>query len=174
METTKKKKKRAERKANLRTVVDSYKYYREKFGKKNTVTRATYLRLNYEFILFVVGKLMEGHTIEFISFGRFDIIGREQKIRIDKEGNIQGLSIDYKSTNELWRKDPEAKKNRKRVYYDNIHSNNVIYKLRWLSGNNSPVRGLNYRFLTFIPSRANKRGLAKLIKSGKEYFIKTK
>jgi hypothetical protein len=62
----------------------------------------------------------------------------------------------------------ETVKNHKVIYYLNSHSKNYIYRYKWIKGNMTTP---NLYFYKFVSSRANKRELAKIIKSKQcDYF----
>lgn len=83
--------------------------------------------------------------------------------KIDEEtGKIIGnLPVNWKATNELWSKNPEAKENKKRVYHTNEHSDGYQYKWNF---SNYRSNCINKSAYCFVPSRTNKRALASLIK----------
>ncbi|MHA1197765.1 MAG: hypothetical protein ACTSQF_00210 [Candidatus Heimdallarchaeaceae archaeon] len=99
--------------------------------------------------------------------GRLEVQGRKQNIRV--EGNkIKGLAPDWKSTIELWNRNPEAKKEKKIIYFFNEHSKGVRYKIKWTK---TKIPLIFKSVLTFKAIRPVKRGVSKNVNEGKEYII---
>ena len=84
-----------------------------------------------------------------------------QKIRIDEDGKLRGVNVDWKATLDLWEKDPTAKSNKKRVFHTNEHSDGYNYK--WYFCNYSYAYK-NKSVYAFCPSRDNSRRIAELVK----------
>ena len=84
----------------------------------------------------------------------------------DENGNIKGLSSDWRKTKELWDRVEKAKLEKRIVYNTNEHSDTTIYKFRWRK-TNVPV--VNKSLYSLRITRANKRAVSNMIKEGKEY-----
>jgi hypothetical protein len=67
------------------------------------------------------------------------------------------------------KKNPDKKESKEPIYCFNEHSNGVRYKFIWQQDKIL----VNKSVFIFKPSRTNKRNISKLIKSGKEFLIKT-
>lgn len=152
-------------KKNLKS---SYKVY------KNSVERPidvkNYLLIVGDFLQFLIQKVLEGHEVTLPNrLGKLSIIGREQKITIEKNGKIKGLAPDWVKTKELWEKNPEARKNKKLVYHTNNKTGGITYRYFWAKKN---VIILNKNLYSLRLTRTNKRAASSLINSGKEYETK--
>jgi len=128
-----------------------------------------YKKIIYLFIRFMVKKIFEGESITLpFRMGKLYVIGKKIKPKF-VDGKIKGLAPDWKSTKELWDRDTDAKKNKTLVYFLNEETNNIRYRFFYSKYNATMKNKFSYRF---ILSRANKRELAKIIKTGKEFLIK--
>lgn len=155
---------------NNSSIKEAYNYYKKHKTSSNLLTISDYRKLMNSFNTFIMKKILEGNEVILpCRMGRMSIQGIHQNIRLDEYGNIKGTRIDWFSTKGLWATDPEHAKKKTLIYFFNEHSEGIKYSFKW-SKNNVPVQNKNY--YTFIPSRHNKRTLAKLIKGGAEYFIK--
>lgn len=155
---------------NNSSIKEAYTYYKKNSKATEIIDLSSYRKLMNSFNTFLMRKVLEGHEIILPNrMGRISVQGVHQNIRVDDNGNIKGTRIDWHSTKNLWATDPEHAQKKTLVYFFNEHSDGVKYSFKW-SKNNVPVQNKNY--YTFIPSRHNKRTLAKLIKNGIEYHIK--
>lgn len=108
------------------------------------------------------------------SLGYISVIKKKYKpgVVTGKTGKtiITKMPIDWKSTIEMWNEFPEAKKEKKLLYYRNKETQGYIMKWNWFQ-KTSQVKNL-YCY-KFRPSRDNKRKLAKAIKDeATDYFVK--
>lgn len=127
-----------------------------------------YIEIVLGFILHLVKIIFSGKQVRIPDrLGVMGIKGKKAKIRLDADGNIQGLMIDHKATNDLWERDPEAKAQRKKIYHFNEHSDGYRFRLHWYKKNMNVTNKFNYCFRF---SRANKRAMSKLIKNNVEYL----
>lgn len=150
---------------NLR---DSYKTYKQEV--EVPIDIRTYMYIVNGFIQFLVCKLFSrGEILLPERLGVLSIIGRKQKVRIE-DGKIKGLAPDWGKTKELWAHDEQAKENKQLVYHFNEQTNGVRYKFFW---GKVRVAVPNKTLYSLKMTRANKRFLSELIKSGKEYLIKS-
>jgi len=95
--------------------------------------------------------------------GRLRVRKYKPKLKINADGTLDKskLFVDYANTNKLWSEDEEAKKNKKLVYHLNDHSNGYQHRWFWEKRtSNIP----NHSAYCFMPSRQNKRTLAKALK----------
>lgn len=146
---------------------DSYQIYRAK--SSNPVDVKTYLDICYKFNKFVVGKVLEGHTVVFPSrLGKLSVVGKKVTPRV-VDGEIKGLAPDWVGTKALWDRNPQARENKQLVYHFNEHTDNVRYKFIW---SKNRVLVTNKTAYSLKLTRTNKRKLSSLIKEGKEYYIK--
>jgi hypothetical protein len=152
-------------KRNLR---DSYKKYCE--TTDNPVDIKTYLLITGDYNKFLINKVLEGKEVTLPSrMGTLSILGKKQKVRVDEDGNIQGLAPDWVKTKELWESNPQAAKDKKLVYHINAHTDNVRYKFLW---SKSQVLVENKTLYSLRMTRDNKRAVHAMIKQGKQYITK--
>lgn len=155
---------------NNSSIKEAYTYYKSNTSSDEILNISEYRKLMNSFNTFLMKKVLEGNEVILPSrMGRISIQGIHQNIRVDENGKIKGTRIDWKSTKDLWARDTEHAQKKTLIYFFNEHSDGIKYSFKW-SKNNVPVQNKN--FYTFIPSRHNKRTLAKLIKGGAEYIIK--
>lgn len=153
----------------MNNIRSSYYTYLD-ISKAETVDLKTYVAINNLFNKFIVSEVLEGKEITFpCNMGTLGLIGREQKITFEEDGNIRGLAVDFKRTNELWSRDPEAKANKKLVYHMNDNTENIRYKYVW---NRLKAKIKNKMLYSLVMTRTNKRTAAKCIKSGKQYKVR--
>jgi len=151
---------------NFYNLRDIYKFYRENSNKP--VNKQTYLKLTALFSKFLIKKLYEkGKLILPARLGLVSIIGRKTTTRF-VDGKIRGPIPNWKETRKLWEEDPEAKKNKQLIFLLNEETDGIKYKYVWSRKN---VLVFNKDLYNIVFTRKNKRDLAKLIKSGKEYII---
>lgn len=148
---------------------DSYKIYTA--GSNNPVSVKEFLDICYKFNTFVVGKILDGHTVTLPErLGRISVVGKKVNPTIGENGEIKGLAPDWVETKKLWERDPQAKENKQLVYHFNEHTNSVRYKFIW---SKSRVLVQNKTVYSLKMTRTNKRELSSRIKEGKEYYIKS-
>jgi len=148
---------------NLRT---SYKHY--KANTSTPVEITTYLSMCADFNKFLIDKVIEGEEITLPSrFGTLAIVGKEQKVRFDEQGNVVGLPPNWRKTKELWNSNPQAKQEKRIVYCTNEHTSNIRYKFFW---SKKRVIIENKTLYALRITRTNKRRVHKKILEGKEYF----
>lgn len=155
---------------NNSSIKEAYIHYKNNTSNTEVLSSSDYRKLMNNFNTFLMKKVLEGNEIVLpCRMGKMSIQGMQQNIRVDEKGNIKGTRIDWKATKDLWASNSEHAEKKTLMYFFNEHSDGIKYSFKW-SKNNVPVQNKNY--YTFIPSRHNKRTLAKLIKGGIEYFIK--
>ncbi len=98
-----------------------------------------------------------------VRMGTLRIGKKKLPIRLTDNGElIKGpLQVDWKATNDLWNISEDAKKDKVRVFYTNEHTNGYKHRFRW---SKMKMRLENMYYYSFIPSRTNKRLLAKYLK----------
>ena len=84
------------------------------------------------------------------------------KIKIDENGDVKNLPINFKATTDLWEKNPEAKEKKKKIYHTNDHTDGWVHQFYYNKFISDVVNQTAYRF---IPSRTNKRVLAQGLKN---------
>jgi len=151
-----------------KNLTDSYSLYKEKFG--NEVSKSDYVKIASAFIKFIMYRIIHHSDVIQLPFkmGTLKVVGRKQKISYDEEGNIKGLSPNWRKTKELYDRCPECKERRQIVYNMNEHSDGIRYSFNWGLRN---VMLKNKSYYVLKMTRANKRDLYKAILSGKEYEL---
>lgn len=158
--------KKMARKTHYFNTQDSYIVY--KCLSENPIDIKEYCKINHEFIKFLVEELFEHGEIQIPErLGRIQILGKKIKVKYE-DGIIKGVAPNWVETKKLWEKDEEARKNKQLVFHFNEQTDGIRYKFYW---NKSRVLVSNKTLFRLRMSRANKRRLASLIKSGKEYLI---
>lgn len=97
--------------------------------------------------------------------GTIMILKTKPVVKFKKDGTLS-LPIDYKETNKLWEEDAEAKKNKKFVYFRNLHTGGYLMYFKWTKSSTN-VR--NIKAYTFVPVKGAKR---QLVASLKDPFVK--
>lgn len=148
-------------------IKDMYWFYKK--GRKEGISRTNYTSIVEDFTKFMMDKVWEGHVIKIPErLGTLEIKGRALKIALDENGEIVGAAPNWKETYKLWKSNPEAAKNKEKIYCLNEHTQKNIYKFFW----SKKKIYLKFKDIyNLVMSRANKRKLAELIKSGKEYYV---
>lgn len=163
----------------IRTTNIRDSYYKQYVKTESVpVSRIIYTKIVIGFISFVMRKVFEGFDVRLAggkSLGTIGIRGRRLNPKIDEDGNITGLSTDWKLTYELWNSDPEAKANNNRIYYMNEHSSSIRYKISWWSEGMVIANKYLYSLVFTYGPKGNRRKLAKKIKEeDKEYLVLVK
>jgi len=111
-------------------------------------------------------ELMMLYNFEFkipCRLGTMSLRKKKVQYKLKEDGTLdtKGLSVNYKLTNELWNNDPEAKKNRVKIYHTNEHYDGYKVNFYW-SKKNSLCKGLS--IVQFKSSRYAKRKLNNYLK----------
>jgi hypothetical protein len=156
----------------MKNILSSYKQYREA-GGTTEVKRVEFCRVANDFNKHMIGLVFEGNEVKVPErLGTIIVKGKKVETEFDEElGRISNQSIDFGETNKLWAKCPDCEERKQMVYHLNEHTNGVRYRYFW---SRDRVLVENKMFYTMRFTRANKRGLSKLIKSGTEFYIEPK
>jgi hypothetical protein len=147
---------------SLVTIRNTYSDYSKEVKKE------AYIEICNAFMAFLADKLLtKGEITLPDKIGKLRIVGNKVKVKF-QDNKIKGLSVDWKSTNELWLEDSKAKDEKKLIYFFNEETNNVSYRVKWIR---NKIALKNKTLYNFVLTRANKRDLAKRIKAGQEYLI---
>lgn len=146
--------------------MDMYRTYVKENKLEDKIDYSLYSKILNLFNKKISKKVME-ESFEYMlpyRLGNLRIKKYKPSRKIDENGNLdyKGLSPNWKATKELWKKDEEAKENKKIVFHTNDHSDGYNYK--WHFSNYRSNCG-NRTLYYFIPTRTNKRELAGLIKN---------
>lgn len=158
------------------TLKDAYIYYINSLSDKESVynvKKDVYRDICEDFNESVI-KLMINNAFEFKApgMGKFKIRARKPRIRLrdDKYLYTRNLAVDYKATKELWKNDEDSRINKRLIFLRNEHSNGYTFAFNWSKRDLKLVGGSVYAFIT---TRANKRYLAKQIKTRPELSFET-
>ena len=146
-----------------------YTYYKK--ITKESVNYKEYTKIIKVFNKLFIEELYEGAYLELpYKLGTIYIQKYKPKYKFNDDGDLtnagQNNMIDYKATNELWRKHPELA-HKQRVFYSNEHSDGFKFKIKWKSGK---IR--NISIYNFIPAKSLRRNLAQYIRNNpnKDYY----
>ena len=140
---------------------DFYNYYNKNYNYK--ITRKQYNDIISELNQFLVNNIVENAS-DFIlphRTGFLGIIKTKRGVKLLPDNTVINTSPpDWKSTNELWEKDPEAKEKKIIVKYKNTHTGGYVYKIKY---NKYNATFQNKIAMFFTPVRDFKRAVAKRI-----------
>lgn len=143
---------------NPRTFRHMYKEYISNVPKDSPyyINYATYVKICSAYYKDVSKRILDGDEVKLpFRLGALRVIKKAAIIKKD----YTNLTIDWKATVDYGKK----------IYNLNEHSKGYKYKFYWYK-RDSIVKNMMYYNL--IMCRENKRGLAKLIKSGVDYYEK--
>ena len=150
-------------------IFEMFELYRNK-KKESLKMHELINKKDFSFILnsffsFLKEKVSKNIPVKLpVGFGKIYIKSYKQKIRIDKNGKISGLCPNWKVTKELWEKDPEAKKNKKLIFYPNFDTDRRVYKIAWSMKN---LFAKNKFLYSFIASADLRKKFSKNIREKK-------
>lgn len=151
---------------NLETIQSSFAHY--KSGVEDPVLKKDYVQIIYLFMKYLTMRILDGHFIHLPLLGTIAVRGKKDKPRINEEGRIKGLSIDYNATKLARKINPEAPV----IYHFNEHTNGYSYIIFWCKVR---MYGENKDLYSFSPTRFMKRELARRIKAREiEYEVDLK
>ena len=159
------KKIRARRTENNKTIVDAYKKYKRYGGK---IDKDLFSNIVKSFGKYATEKLFDGEVIKFPKkLGKFAIVGRKPNMSKGYYNKKYKLPPDWKKNKNLSELDNDGKYINT-MYHLNNHSNGIIYKCKWYKTNNTNLFKRLYYFKLTMP---NKRLLAKKIFAGSKYIL---
>lgn len=151
----------------IKSILSSWFYYRDVINPKKRINRTDYWYLCAKFNEYMVERVLDGEEICLpLNLGVLDVIGKKAVPKIDKDGNIQGMTIDHKKMMKVAKKDPDSKK---MFYHLNLHTDGIIYKLRWRT---YIVDIPFFKYYAFIAASTFKHKLSVRIFGGKSYKTK--
>lgn len=155
-----------------KTVRGTYSTYKKKSKSENPVSIQDFMKINNAFSKFLVEELLLGKAI-FLpgGLGVVKVSGKKQKIKVTEDGKVKGAAVDWKTTKELWARNPKAKEEKKRIFFTNEHSDGIRYYFKW---SNYSVPLANKVFYEMVMNRRAKRLLAKVIRAGASYEVEQK
>ena len=133
----------------------SYNLSKEKFAEVVSIMNTT-----------MVENMITNNFVITLPFrlGNISIVKNKQNNTVEEDGTLskKGRAIDWKSTMDLWKENPEAKEEKTLIYFTNPHTGGFICKWKWYR--KAPY-AKNSRFYKFYPLRKWKRLLAKVLKN---------
>lgn len=150
-----------------KNIRSGYKHY--KATKEVATDEKNYVKINNMLNKFIIDKVFEGYDVILPArMGILNIVGTKKEIEFDEDGNPK-LPPDWKKTKELWENNPEAKKNRKRMFHTNEHTDGIVYKFFW----SKQKMLVAYKSLFSLRmTRENKRRVWQEVLNGKEFALK--
>lgn len=140
---------------------DYYKFYKKNYPYK--VERKIYNSVITDLNKFVVEEIVDTSK-EFMLPHRvgYVLITKSKRgvIMLPDNTIINTAPPDWKSTIELWNKDPEAKEKKIIVKYKNTHTGGYVYNIKY---NKYNATYKNKSTMVFLPTRDFKRAVAKRI-----------
>lgn len=143
-----------------KSIKSSYTTYKN--TTEEPISKKDYEAINKLYMLFLINKVSQGNEVTLPArLGTLRLKGVKERVKI-VNGIISGLAPDWVATRELWKRDPEAKKQKKRVFHINTHSDGIRYRWHWSKLN---VLVTNKTLYSLRMSRDNKRLVPKLVKN---------
>ena len=141
-------------------------YYENRWGKL-PISPSEYNALIKEFNDRVFNEIvLQGHRFNIPgNLGEIVLTSRTPTVIVDNEYKVvrTNMPINHQATKELWERDPAAKEMKIRIYHDNVHTDGLIYSIKWLP--NKRYKSHWMSAYKFVPSRNNRRNLATKLKS---------
>ena len=129
-----------------KNLADAYRHYLTISGDV-IVTPSLFVELNILYFQFLLNKICNGITVELHArLGKIGFIGRKAIPKIDSNGKLSGVSVDWNSTMELWERDPVAKAEKRKQYYMNYHTDGYSFHVVWSKLNMAVTNKIVYRF----------------------------
>ena len=151
-----------ERKKRTFKVRDYHKFYRNELAGKSSpaefgkVLRRVNQLLAEEIIM--AGKIL------YLPYGFGSVYLKKRKastiLNDDFEVESTTVPVNWVKTWALWKADPQARAADQKIYMDNAHSNDEVYRFVWKRDR----KNKSLRTYAYTPPRKMKRGLAKIIK----------
>ena len=154
------------------TVKHMYKKYTEsiEMGTVYNIKQTKYTSILKKFNTTVLDLIvLEGYEFRIPILGNIRISGRKVKLKLDKDGNLDTskLPVNYKATKELWKRDPEAAKNKKLIFITNNHTDGYKYFLHWTKGRVKSISAVSFKLY-----RYHSRLIAKVLQNKELYNVK--
>lgn len=144
---------------------DAYKFYKKKHKSEDNVSSSEFSAFCKEFNNRISDLIIYENFSFLIPFrlGRIRIRKYKPKVHIKEDGSMDKsrLRPDWNATKKLWKNNEEAKKEKKLIYHLNDHTDGYQHRWFWEKLTSNVKNNSAY---SFIPSRNNKRTLAKALK----------
>jgi len=140
---------------------DYYKYYKEKYPNRD-ITKKEFKNIYSLFNIELVKEVIEKGQIKLPKrFGQIEIIKKERKVYINKEGVvINNKPINWKATKDLWKENKEAKINKILIRHNNKHTGGFVFRIFY---NKNIGKYKNKTVYFFKPVRDFSRSITKRI-----------
>jgi hypothetical protein len=149
---------------------DYYKYYKSRYIQRNPavygVSQSVYGRIISDFNKQLADLIVEyGQDIRLSgSLGTIGLRKYKPVLEQNPDGTIKNnLPINYKETNKLWEKNPEAKSKRIYIRHTNKHTDGYVFTLHWFQKNAKFKNKFAYKM---VFKRDFKRYVAQQVKLG--------
>ena len=141
---------------------DYYNSYRKEYDNKD-ISPVLFNKILTDFNSGIIDLVIEHNLIFYMPFLGLEIFIKKDKRRPKiKNGKlINNIPIDWKATNELWDRNPEAKEKKILVRYTNSHTSGYVFRI-YCKKFKSKIR--NKRLYKFKPNRKFQRSLSARIK----------
>lgn len=140
-----------------------YRYYVKNGGK---LPRGLFGEILRDMNLLIANKILEGYSFKMPSRMGVLSVTKTKAFLNYEDGEVKtNRPIDFKSTMDLWEKNPDAKAQKKLVRFLNKHTNDYIYKIYY---NRFFATFRNKSVYSIQVNRWMKRELAKRIFAGFE------
>ena len=140
---------------------DYFKYYNKNYSHK--VTKQLYNNVISDLNLFITKEIVD-RADDFMlphRMGYITVVKKKQGVKLLPNNIVINNSPpDWKATNELWKKDEEAKLKKIVIRYKNTHTSGYVYTIKHTKYN---ANFKNKSVATFKASRDFNRSLAKRI-----------
>lgn len=144
--------------------MDCYKKFKKEHPEYKKLTFEQFKRVIRTYNTMIMDYVLEtGKEFKLpFGFGVITINKKKQVVFFEKDGVKRVvLAVDWKTTKELWEKNPEAKENKKVIFLTNEHSEGYRFKWLWFP---KSARFMMADVWIFTPSRRSSRTLAQKLK----------
>lgn len=151
---------------------DLYEYY--KSSAKDPVDYKTFQKFlftkgdNEGVIKKITNRILYRAYVMSTPIGNIFVKKYKPKIKFKPNGDLDirksHIRVDWGNTLKLWKSDPEAKEEKRKVYHLNKHSHGYLYKFVWDKKGKLFKNKIVYRFK---PVRKLDRELKDILKSGR-------
>ena len=127
---------------------------------RKKLNKPLYLVIVHSFTRFLIQKMLDGFTVWLpAKLGKMSIKGKYPKMVYNEDGTmVHNLAINYQ----------ETKKQKKKIYHFNEHTDGAIYKFYW---ERQGFKIKKEHYFIFKPAQSLRQTLNKEIKKGRTYLI---
>lgn len=110
-------------------ILDYYKFYKNKYN--NDISKTKYKNIIEDFNKEIINLVIENNLIYQLPYIGMEIMIKKdrRKPRIVDGKVINNTPVDWKTTNELWERDKEAKEKKIIVRYNNYHTSGYVFRI---------------------------------------------